>query len=215
MRKITLLLFLLLVGLMPGIAQQKGLSSKELKSIEKESKKMAKEYAKDGWKISGGVTTLEAALIEHKRKLKEDKGNRTLVSYANNCRSMNVCRQAALNNAALEYATKVSSQIEGKIAGGAGLDASDPEGAAEYDRMKSGYINRVSQVIKGDLEESFTLVRKTEQGLNDLQVFFLINENTVQKKRLRAWENAVKDSNLSSEFAKSVEEFVKEEPKLE
>lgn len=215
MKKVTLLLSLLFLGIAFGMAQEKGLSPKEIKRIEKDCKKIAKEYVKDGWKISGAVSTLESALIEHKRKLTENKANRQLVSYANNCRSMNVCRQAALSNAALEYATKVSSQIEGRIVGGAGLDASDPEGAAEYDRMKSGYINKVSQTIRGDLEESFTLVRKTEEGLNEIQVFFIMNENTAQKKRLRAWENAVKDAQMSSEFAKSIEDFVKEEPDLD
>ena len=81
-----------------------------------------KEYKKEGWKLDSSSKTLEVALLEHYKKLK-DSNYQEIVGITSNCRSINICRQAAYNNAIITYANFAVSTIKGRIISDANLDA--------------------------------------------------------------------------------------------
>lgn len=43
-----------------------------------------------------------------------------------------------------------------------------------------------------------------------MQVFYVINESEATKARIRAWENAARESEVAQKYATEVSEFIKE-----
>lgn len=202
-----LVLFLLLsVCLIDVCAQNKSLQ----KALKKEYKAKMKEYKNEGWKITASSRSLDVALLLHYEKLSDDN-SRELVGAVSNCRSINVCRQAALNNAAAYYASLAGSHLKGRVVSDLAVNQSENDSNAEFDKLYAAYERCVEKEIKGEMMESYTISRTNkETGQKELQTYFIVNESEATKARIRAWENAQKESEAAQKYATEVSKFINE-----
>ena len=205
MKKLVLF-FLLSICLVDVCAQNKTLE----KALKKEYKAKMKEYKKEGWKITASSRSLDVALLLHYEKL-SDENSRELVGAVSNCRSINVCRQAALNNAAAYYASLAGSHLKGRVVSDLAVNQSDNDSNAEFDKLYAAYERCVEKEIKGEMMESYTISRTNEEtGQKELQTYFIVNESEATKARIRAWENAQKESEAAQKYATEVSKFINE-----
>lgn len=205
MRQIALLLLVLFLGVTPGISQNKTLN----KALKKEYKAKMKEYKKEGWKITASSRSLDVALLLHYEKL-NDINSHELVGTVSNCRSINVCRQAALNNAAAYYASLAGSTLKGRVVSDVAVDQSGEDSSAEFDKMYAAYERLVEKEIKGEIQESFTISHTAKDGQKEIQTYYIVNEDAATKARIRAWDNAKKESEAAQKYASKVSDFIKE-----
>lgn len=184
-------------------------TSAQNRPLERAESKMYKskirEYKKEGWKLAGSSKTIEVALLSHYDKLQDPK-NTELVGEVSQCNSLNVCKQAAYNNALTTYANLAGSTLKGRVVSDLNVDQSSPDG--EFDKMYAAYERLVSQEIKGVLTESYALVKETSNG-RQYRVFFLVNEEQATTARMRALERAAQESAAAQKYATKIAEFVR------
>ena len=60
------------------------------------------------------------------------------------------------------------------------------------------------------MQESFSVIKDNKDGTYSMQTFFIINEDAAGKARIRAMENAMKESEAAQKYAKKVSDFVRE-----
>ena len=201
-----LVFILAILFAMPVMVQAQ---NKELeKQLKKEYKQKLKQLKKEGWQIYGTSRSLEVSLLLHYQKLNEN-GAQELLGTASNCVSMNVCRQMALQNACAYYASLAGSKLKGRIVSDLAANASG-DLSAEFDKFYAAYERLVEKEIKGEIQASFSLLKKNANGSNELQTFFVINEDAATKAHIRAWENAARESEVAQKYAKEVSDFIKE-----
>lgn len=210
MKKILMFL-LALCMVMPMAAQ----NNKELnKQLKKEYKLKMKTLKKENWALFGSSRSLEVMLLKHYEKLNSDDGNDAyeVVGTASNFISKNVGHQAAVNNACNNYARQAGSTVKGRIV--SDMSANGTDGDGEFDHFYAAYESSVEKEIRGEMTESFSLIRevgKTPKGqpLYEMQTYFIISENAACRARLRALDNAKKESEAAQKYADKVSEFVK------
>jgi hypothetical protein len=189
-------------------AQSKKEAKQLQKARDKQYKDTKKRFEKEGWKISGSAQSIDVALLEYYQKLRANENNYPITGEVSACKSINVCKQAAFNNAVTEYANRASSTVKGRITSDSNLDQSSGEG--EFDKLYAAYERLVQAEIKGVLQQSFSVVKEKPDGNREYKTFFIINEEAASKARIRAIENATKETNLAQEYANKISEFVRE-----
>lgn len=179
------------------------------KAQKKEYKAKMKEYKRDGWKIFGSSRSLDVALLLHYDKLSQGGDNvYEIVGVASSFKSKNIGKQTAANNACITYASQASSKIKGRIVSDMASNADDV--AAEFDHFYAAYERLVEKEIRGEMSESFSIIRDNGNGTYDLQTYFIVNENAATKARIRAFENAAKESEAAQKYAEKVSKYVQE-----
>lgn len=207
MKKILMLLLAVCVVMPMAYADNQ---NKQLeKALKKEYKQKKKELAKENWKLFGSSRSIDVALLSHYDKLKTlgDDGCE-LVGVAGNVKSKNVGHQMAINNACITYSQSAGSAVKGRIVSDIAANGTDAEG--EFDHFYAAYERLVEAEIKGELEESFTLYRETSPGIYEFQTFFIVSESAASKARIRAMENAMKESTAAKKYADAIAGFVRE-----
>ena len=178
----------------------------------KQAKQKMREFKREGWKIYGTPRTLEVALLEYYEELQNDEVSEYM-GEATAFVSKSVGSQMALNSAATKYAQTASSVLQGRIVRDLFGDAENvPE---EFDKFYAAYETKVEKEIKGELKASFSVIRskgKNEKGQEvfEMQTYCLVNEAAASRARLRALENALKESEAAQQYAKKVSEFVQD-----
>lgn len=200
-KHLFLSILLLFIGSIVLCAQSRQLK----RASDKMYKVKMKEYNREGWKLASSSKTLEVALREHYENLK-DQQNRELVGEVSQCKSLNVCKQAAHNNALIAYANLAGSTLKGRIVADLNVDQSSEEG--EFDKMYAAYERLVQQEVKGMLTESYAIV-KEKGGNKQYKVFFLINEDKASAARMRALERAAQESEAAQKYANKIADFVR------
>ena len=212
MKKISVLLMIILamaVAMPESYAQyEKSLT----KARKKEYKAKMKEFKKEGWKIYGSSHSLDVALLEHYEKL-SDEDAYEVVGVASSFISKNVGQQAAMNAACNNYARQAQSMVKGRIVSDIFSDVDDVP--AEFDKFYAAYESLVVNEIKGEMQPSFSVIRSkgidsSGKEVFELQSFFIVNESAASKARIRAMENALKESEISQQYARKVSDFVRE-----
>lgn len=179
------------------------------KAQKKEYKSKMKEYKKEGWKIFGSSRSLEVALLTHYDKLTQGGDNvYEIVGIASAFKSKNIGKQIATNNACNLYASQAGSHVKGRVISDMGANADDL--AAEFDHFYAAYERLVEKEIKGEMNESFSIIRQNNDGSYEMQTYFIINEDAATKARIRAFENAAKESEAAQKYAEKVSKFVRE-----
>jgi len=163
-----------------------------------------KQWKKEGWQIEGS-RTLDLAVLEHMEALK-DVNNREMIGSVTSCKSKNVCQQWAQTNAITKYANEAKSHVMGRVANEVG--AGTPLG--ELDDFYAGYERLVSASIGGELKLSFAISKKNSDGTMQYDAYYLINEDQASKSRMKAMENALKESEAAQKHAKQISDFVRE-----
>lgn len=200
------MLIMVMAIAMPSVyAQNKALE----KARKKEYKAKMNEYKKEGWKIFGTSRSLDVALLTHYDKLNSlGENGYEIVGICARYKSDNVGHQAAINNACNTYARQAGSTLKGRITSDMFGDADHPE--AEFDKFYAAYETLVEKEIKGELRESYSVYRTLGNGEKTMQTFFIVDEDAAMRARLRALENAAKESEAAQRYAKKVSDFVRE-----
>lgn len=179
------------------------------KALKKEYKEKKKELKKDGWKLFGSSRSLDVALLSHYDKLQTlSEDGREVVGVATNVKSKNAGHQMAINNACITYGQQAGSQIKGRVVSDLAANATDATG--EFDHFYAAYERLVEKEIRGEMGESFTIMREMTPGVYEFQTFFIVSESAASKARIRAMEDALKESEAAQKHAKVIADFVRE-----
>ena len=114
----------------------------------------------------------------------------------------------AINNACLTYAQSAGSYIKGRVMSDMAGDGVDVEG--EMDNFYAAYERLVEKEIRGEMDESYSIIRENGDGTFEMQTYFIVNESAASKARIRAMEEAAKESAAAQKYATQISEFVKE-----
>ena len=114
----------------------------------------------------------------------------------------------AINNACLTYAQQAGSQVKGRIVSDMAGDGIDAD--AEFDNFYAAYERLVEKEIKGEMKESYCIIRENKDGTFEMQVYFIVSESAASKARIRAMEAAARESAAAQKYAQKVADFVRE-----
>lgn len=203
-------LFMVLLAMVLAVPTVSAQSSNKLlqKALKKEYKQKQKEFKKEGWKLYGSTRSIDVALLTHYDKLSAlGENGYEVMGEASRFKSKNVGKQQSVNNACNQYARQAGSKVKGRIVSDL---AGGDDVAAEFDHFYAAYETLVEKEIKGEMQESFSVIRDNGDGTYAMQTYFIINEDAATKARIRAMENALKESEAAQKYAKKVSEFVRE-----
>lgn len=205
MKKIVLLIMAICL-IAPNVdAQNKRLERK----LKQEYKTKMKEYKNEGWKLFGSSRSLDVALLTHYDKLETlGEDGREVLGVASRFKSKNVGKQMAINNACITYAQQAGSYVKGRVVSDMAGDGVDAD--AEFDHFYAAYERLVEKEIKGELSESYCIIHDNGDGTFEMQAYFIVSESAATKARIRALENAAKESAAAQKYAEKVSEFVRE-----
>ncbi len=180
------------------------------KEQSKQYKKKLKDLKKEGWKVASSSSTLEFALMKHFRALHADDKNTELVGETTMCKSMNVCKTVARNNALVQYAEEAGSHVRGRVTSDIFNDASG-DVPQEFDKLYAAYERHVSAEIEGELKASFNIYKENDNGQGrSYKIFYIVNAEAASKARIRAMQRAAAETKLAQEYANQVANFVQE-----
>lgn len=184
--------------------------NKELeKALKKEFKNKKKELKKEKWKLFGSSHSLDVELLSHYDKLNTlGDDAHEIVGVASRFKSKNVGHQMAINNACITYAQQAGSHVKGRVL--SDMSGDGVEADKEFDHFYAAYERLVEKEIKGEMEESFSIIRENNDGTFEMQTFFIVSEKAASKARIRALENAAKESAAAQVYADKVAKFVRE-----
>lgn len=182
-------------------------SAKEIRySTPREIKDKLKEYTRGGWQVHGTTRTLRGKLIEYYGKKESNQNLFELIGTSTGCRSVTVCRAAALNAACMDLASKVGQDLKGKTMRDLGVDEGS-EVSKEFNKFQNVCIGKFQASIQEDMIEELALIRKAG-GVNDYEIYYLIDKAEIQKKRRLAIEDALRESELNKEHIQTVEKLI-------
>lgn len=205
MKKIIMIIMALVLAMPGANAQSKALE----KALKKEYKTKMKQYKKEGWKLFASSRSLDVALLKHYAKLDELGDNcYEVVGICAKYKSDNVGHQSAINNACNTYARNAGSHVKGRVVGDLASNGDDT--SSEFDKFYAAYEALVEKEIKGEMRESYAIYRELGNGEKTMQVYFIIDEDAATRARIRAYENALKESEVAQKYAEKVSDFVKE-----
>ena len=207
MKKVIVFLLTLIMMMPAAIAAD---NSKQLqKARNKERKEVMKRYKKEGWQLFGSTRSLEVALLSHWEKLdKLGEDGREVMGISTKSKSKNVGQQMAINNACATYAQQAGSSLKGRVVSDLAGDGIDTD--AEFEHFYAAYERLVEKEIKGEMDQSFSLIRNNPDGTYEIETFFIVSEGAASKARIRAMENAAKESEAAQRYANKFSEFVRE-----
>ena len=174
------------------------------KAHKKELKEKLKEYKKGKWEILGSHT-LEVALAEHYDKLNNGDA-KEVPGVSSRTKSKNTGKQMAMNNAFIEYAQSAGSTLKGRVV--SDLSASGINADAELENFYAAYERLVEKEIRNEVQPSYTIIRSNGDGTYEIRTFMIVSESAASKARVRALENAAKESALAQSLAEKMSEFV-------
>ena len=202
MKKIIMFLMAaFILSVVPASAQE--LSKSEKKSM----KAKIKEFKKQGWQIFGSTSTIDLALEKHMLKMQSEDAIE-VPGIASSFKSKNVGKQMALNSAMTNYASMMDSEIKGKVVSDMQGDGEFSE--TEFEKFYAAFKRSVQTTIKDELKESFSIIRDKGNGTSEMQTFFIVDKKAASQARVRALEQAGKESVAAQLYAKVVQKFIEE-----
>ena len=202
MKKIIMFLMAaFMLSVVPATAQELSKSGK------KALKAKVKEFNKEGWKIFGSTSTLDYALERHMIKMQSEDAIE-VPGIASSFKSKNVGKQMALNSAMTNYASMMDSEIKGKVVSDMQGDGEFSE--TEFEKFYAAFKRSVETTIKDELKESFSIIRDKGNGTSEMQTFFIVDKKAASQARVRALEQAGKESVAAQLYAKVVQKFIEE-----
>lgn len=201
MKKIIMLL--MAFCLMAPMANAE-LSKKDMKRIEKAAKTKAKELKKEGFTIMGSLT-LQDALVKHYTALEEGLDEQMGNGHA---KSKNNGRQMCLTNALAEFSSKAMSQIKGRSLTDSYGEEVNPDKEPEFARFYAAYERLTQKEIKGELQESFTVMKEQPDGTFEFRMYMLLDADKAYNLRQKALRDAAEESNLAKIYADQLSNFI-------
>jgi len=186
-------------------------STSQLEKVEaREGKVVLDGLKKGGWEMNDISRSLELAVLRHIEKLK-DPANQSVTATAT-CRIMSNCDLAARTEVARKYGQQAALFLRERIVGDNNFDQSNPD--SEFAKLYSGYEGLVQKEINGEIILSYDVVRKAQNNTKEYKAFYIINEEKASKARLRAMEQAFKETTAAQKYASQIADFVKQGFKL-
>lgn len=202
MKKVlAILLALLMVPAAYSATPEKQLK----KAKEKERKEVMKRFKKEGWKPMNASHSMEVLLLEHWAKA-DGENVREETGTATRSKSKALGEQMAQNQAYINYAQEAEQTVKGLVA--AEMNGNDVDVDTELNNFYAAYKREVEKEIRGELQKSFTIFRENPDGTYEVQTFFVINEDQASKARMRAFENALKESEAAQRHAQQIMDLV-------
>lgn len=203
MKKVVLfVLMACMVMPMTADAQNKALQ----KALKREKKEKMKEYKKENWKLFGSSRTLEVALLTHYDKLEQlGEDGREIAGTVSRANIKNVAHQRTINDACITYAQQAGSSLQGRVL----TDMADVSDGESFDHFYAAYERLVEKEIQQVMDESYSIIRDNGDGTFDMQTFFVVSESAATKARIRAMEDALKESEAAQRYAQKISDFVK------
>ena len=190
-----------MLSVVPATAQELSKSGK------KALKAKVKEFNKEGWKIFGSTSTLDYALERHMIKMQSEDAIE-VPGIASSFKSKNVGKQMALNSAMTYYASMMDSEIKGKVVSDMQGDGEFSE--TEFEKFYAAFKRSVQTTIKDELKASFSIIRDKGNGTSEMQTFYVVDKKAASQARVRALEQAGKESVAAQLYAKVVQKFIEE-----
>ena len=147
---LTVALTVFAIALLTSCGSSKKASSATYTRADELNEKL-QQLEQSGWQIHGSTRTLRGKLSEHYARMDANPDLYEVIGTSTGCRSVTVCRTAALNAASVDMAAKMGQDLRGKAMRDMGVD----EGAempAEYNRFQEACISKFQGAIKGELE---------------------------------------------------------------
>ena len=201
-----LLLLAIAAFLMVGVAAN-AQSKKELKGIQKEAKALAKNLKKEGY------TNLEMGLMEgvierYMTKLRVTKEGESrkkdLVGVAYGYKTLNLAKQAALNNAINEYASQCSGVVKARIVSEL---STVPE--AQVDNMIGGFERILMHSLKGELQLEVTMYREKRKQF-DVRAYCIIDFDAARTAAKEAMKQALEEQELYQQYGSNISSWINE-----
>lgn len=205
MRKLlVILLATLLVAPVENASAQK-----MSRAIKKEYKTKMKQLKKEKWELYGSSRTLDVTLAKYYQELDSKENVREIMGNAAKFKSKTVGHQSAINDACRTYAQQCGSIVKGRIDSDLASDGEDVN--SEFDHFYAAFERLVEKEIQGELVEKFSLIREIDKDgpTYEMQTYFLVDEEAASKARIRAYEQAVKESEAAQKMATKIGDFVK------
>jgi hypothetical protein len=212
MKKLFVCLMAICLGFAMNANAQTMYSKQKAKQAKKEYKQKVKSYQKDGWKIFGSSHTLEMALLEHYEALeKAGEGAVELTGFATST-SEKIGSAKLKTDASESYAQMVSSNIRGRITEDMGSTLTTEE-LEEFEHFYAAYESKVATEIRGELHHTYSIYRAEKIHGKDaykFQAYYIVDEAAASRARIRAFENAAKESAVAQKYADKVHQFIEE-----
>ena len=186
-------------------AQGGGLSSKELA---KETKTVTKSLQKDGWKMVDISMSIEGAVSRHLARSNEP-GSQAISSTIRCGSIMSNCDRAAFTDALRKYAMQSEAFVREALTGDDYLNQASLR--EEFSKLYSQFEMLVQKEISGAVTPSFQVYKKsTKRGATetDYRAFYIINEEKASTARIRAMEQALKESEALQRYSERISEAV-------
>ena len=114
-----------------------------------------------------------------------------------------------MNSATISYAQEAGSSLRGRIL--TDISADGTGGDAEFEHFYGAFEREVTKEIKGEMAESFSVIRDNGNGTYEIQSFYIVSESAASKARIRALDNALKESEAAQRHAEKISAFVRGE----
>lgn len=189
---------------------QSAYAKQKAKVQKNEYKQKIKRYNKEGWQIFGSSHTLDVALLSHYEAIEKD-GVFEMTGFATSA-NKNIGKDKLMMSACTSYAQVIGSNIKGRIVEDMGSILSTEE-LSEFDHFYAAYENCVKAEIKGELRPSYTVYRKTTvhgKPAYEFEALYIVDETAASRARIRAFQNAAKESAVAQKYADQVSKFINE-----
>ena len=114
----------------------------------------------------------------------------------------------AINNACTIYASQAGSLVKGRVVSDMGADVDNL--TVEFDHFYAAYERAVEKEIRGEMKESFSIIRQNKDNSYEMQTFFLYDEDAALNARIKAFENAAKESVAAQKYADIISKYINE-----
>lgn len=167
------------------------------------------ELTAEGWKIHGASYPLRWKLEQHYNKMDANPNLVEQLGTSTGCRSITVCRASAINAASMEIASKMGQKLKGRTLRDLGLNEASAT-SEEYNKFQQACIGAFEESIKGELEESFSLIKPKAGGDNDYEIYFVFDKKKAESRSSEAMKAALEASKLREEYRQSVQKSIEE-----
>ena len=205
-RFIIMMLAVLLAAPVAEVSAQK-LS----RAIKKEYKAKLKQLKAEKWELYGSARSIESTLTNYYLTLDTKDNVREIMGFAPRFKSKTVGHQTAINDACRNYAQQLGSTVKGRVDSDLASDGIDV--SSEFDHFYAAFERTVEKEIQGEIQEKFSIIRQIdkEKGvpIYEMQTYFIVDEEAAYQARIRAYEQALKESEAAQKVAGKIGDFVK------
>ncbi len=186
------------------------------KALKKEFKAKKKELKKGKWEIYGSDRTADVVLMNHYKKLNELGEDAVVIMGTATSPVKRILRIQAQTDAGQRYAQQAGSEIQGRAIQDDQQFEEDP--SQSFSHFCSVYETKIQQEIKGELKESYSIIRTIKGTVNgkkgdvyEMQTYYIVDPKGASQARIRALEAAANESEAARKIAERISSFVKDD----